>query len=411
VKPDTAEIAQRSSLRERAEKQIKESARVPKALHRYDVLELVHGLEVHQVELELQNEELRSSQAEIEASRKKYFDLYDLAPIGYVTLDQNGLIQEANLTAAELFRTERRRLKGVVFARFVDTSCRDDFHRFFRRLFASGKREERELRLATGGQVPLDVLLSGIAVRDDDKRKPPVCQIAITDITVSKTAEERDRLAAIGETAAILAHEVANPLTAMLLQLYMLEKDLVETPERKFVSVVKDISAEVLRLKNLLKDFSRLSRRETYNLQPTSLAVLAQEILAMGVPHYASKRIRVELQVEPDLPVVLADPGKLKQALLNLFKNAEEAMPKGGTLTLRAYRAEEKLMLEIRDSGIGIPRDLNIEKPFTTNKPDGTGLGLMIVREIVARHHGFLSYTSEPGQGTSFFLSFPIAAS
>ena len=78
-------------LRERAEKQIKESARVPKALPRDDILELIHELEVHQVELELQNEELRRSQSEIEVSRKKYFDLYDLAPIGYVTLDRNGI--------------------------------------------------------------------------------------------------------------------------------------------------------------------------------------------------------------------------------------------------------------------------------------------------------------------------------
>lgn len=254
------------------------------------------------------------------------------------------------------------------------------------------------------------MLLSGIAVSDDE-HQPAVCQIAITDITVSKIAEERERLAAIGETAAVLAHEIANPLMAISLQLYMLERDLIETPERKFVSIVKDVSAEVLRLKSLLKDFNQLSRWETYDLQPNSLAVLAQEILAIEAPNYTSKRIRVELQVERDLPMVLADHSKLKQALLNLFKNAEEAMPKGGTLTLRAYNSDDRATLEIRDTGIGIPRDLNIEEPFTTTKPDGTGLGLMIVRQIIARHHGFLSYTSEPGKGMSFFLSFPIASS
>jgi PAS domain S-box-containing protein len=408
MKPDTTEVARQGSLRERAEKQVKESAHVPKAFSRDDVLELLHELEVHQVELELQNEELRRSQAEIEISRKKYFNLYDLAPISYVTLDRKGLIREVNLTAAELFGTERQHLKGAVFTRFVEASCRDDFHRFFRRLFGSEKREECQLRLTTRGQSPLDVLLSGVAVRDDD-RKPAVCQIAITDITVSKTAEERERLAAIGETAAVLAHEIGNPLTAMVFQLYMLERDLIETPERKFISIVKDISAEVLRLKNLLKDFSQLSRRETYDLKPSSLAILAHDILAMEAPNYASKRIRVELKFERDLPVVLADHSKLKQALLNLFKNAEEAMPKGGTLTLRGYKSGDRVILEIRDTGIGIPKDLNIEQPFTTTKPGGTGLGLMIVRQIVARHHGFLSYTSEAGKGTSFFLSFPIA--
>jgi signal transduction histidine kinase len=108
---------------------------------------------------------------------------------------------------------------------------------------------------------------------------------------------------------------------------------------------------------------------------------------------------------------VLADHGKIKQALLNLFKNAEDAMPKGGTLTLRAYKSEDRVILEVRDSGIGIPQNLNIDEPFTTTKPGGTGLGLMIVRQIMAHHHGFLSYTSDPGKGTSFFLSFPVAPS
>ena len=218
-------------------------------------------------------------------------------------------------------------------------------------------------------------------------------------------------MAAIGETAAVLAHEISNPLTAMLLNLRLLERGLIETRKKKFASTVKDISAEVLLLSNLLQDFSRLSRRETYKLQPSSLAVLAQEILSMEAAKYPSKRIRAELKVEPDLPLVLADHGKIKQALLNLFKNAEEAMPKGGTLTLRAYKSEDRVMLEIRDTGIGIPKDLNIEAPFTTTKPGGTGLGLMIVRQIVAHHHGLLSYTSEPRKGTSFFLSFPIAPS
>ena len=358
----------------------------------------------------MQTEELRHSQLQLEDSRKKYFDLYDLAPIGYVTLDRKGLIRELNLTAAELFGTERRRLNSALFVRFVAPSGRADFHKFFRRLFASNKREQCEVRLTTSKKVPLDVLLSGITARDDEG-KPAVCQIAITDITVSKRAEERERLAVIGETAAVLAHEISNPLTAMLLNLRLLERGLIETRKKKFASAVKDISAEVLLLSNLLQDFSRLSRRETYNLQPSSLAVLAQEILALEAPKYPSKRIRVALEIQPDLPSVFADRGKIKQALLNLFKNAEEAMPKGGMLTLRAYKSEDRVMLEIRDTGIGIPKDLNIEAPFTTTKPGGTGLGLMIVRQIVAHHHGFLSYTSEPRKGTSFFVSFPVAAS
>ena len=408
VKPDAPGATRRSELHRRAEKQIRQSTRAAKAIPESNLLKLIHELEVHQVELEMQAEELRHSQLQLEDSRGKYFDLYDLAPIGYATLDRKGLIREINLTAAELLGTERRYLNGSVFVRFVAPLFRDDFHKFFRRLLESKKREQCELRLTPSKKVRLDVLLSGISVRDDDG-KPNLYQIAITDITVSKRAEERERLAAIGETAAILAHEISNPLTAMLLNLRLLEKGLIKTRKKRFASTVRKISDEVLRLSNMLQDFSKLSRRETYHLQPSSMGILAEEILTMEASNYALKRIRVELKVEPDLPLVLADHGKINQALLNLFKNAEEAMPKGGTLTLRAYKSEERVILEIRDTGIGIPRDFNIEEPFTTTKIAGTGLGLMIVRQILAHHHGFLSYTSEPKKGTSFFLSLPVA--
>jgi PAS domain S-box-containing protein len=410
TKVDEIDTKSRIELRKKAEKQVKESTPGAKAIRRSNILELNHELQVNQVELELQNDELRRSRLELESSYTKYFDLYDLAPIGYVTLDRHGIIREINLAGTELLGRDRRHLDGVVFARFVAQSSRDDFHRFFRRLFGSKERQECQLRLMTKKQSRLDVLLSGIAIRDEGGNLS-LGQIALTDVTLSKRAEERERLAAIGETAAVLAHEISNPLTAMLLNLRSLERGLIETRKKKFASMVKDISAEVLHLSNLLQDFSRLSRRETYNLQPSSLGVLAQEILATESAKYPSKRIRVELKVEPDLPLVLADHGKIKQALLNLFKNAEDAMPKGGTLTLRAYKSEDRVILEVRDSGIGIPQNLNIDEPFTTTKPGGTGLGLMIVRQIMAHHHGFLSYTSDPGKGTSFFLSFPVAPS
>ena len=149
MKANTTEVTRRSELRGRAEKRIRQSNRAAKAIPENNLLKLIHELEVHQVELEMQTEELRRSQLQLEDSRKKYFDLYDLAPIGYVTLDRKGLIREINLTAAELLGTERRRLNGAVFVRFVAPSCRDDFHKFFRRLFASNKREQCELRLTT----------------------------------------------------------------------------------------------------------------------------------------------------------------------------------------------------------------------------------------------------------------------
>jgi signal transduction histidine kinase len=105
---------------------------------------------------------------------------------------------------------------------------------------------------------------------------------------------------------------------------------------------------------------------------------------------------------------VLADREKLKQALLNLCKNAEEAMPEGVTLTVQLRASDGKVILEVCDTGIGIPEGLNLLEPFATTKPFGSGLGLVIARQIVACHRGELSYVSAPGKGTSFSLALPV---
>ena len=105
----------------------------------------------------------------------------------------------------------------------------------------------------------------------------------------------------------------------------------------------------------------------------------------------------------------MADRDKLKQVLLNLCKNAFEAMLEGGTLTVRLHNFGEYITLEVADTGIGIPAGVDIFEPFVTTKPEGTGLGLPIVRQIIVAHSGTLTYTSEPGKGTTFTVILPLA--
>jgi len=534
MKTDESDKARRSRLRKLAEQEVKNPGRSVQALPKSDAIELIHELQVHQVELEMQNDELRRIQSELEDSRKKYFDLYDLAPVGYVTLDRNGLMREVNLAGAELLGRERARLKGNRFARFVEKSAQDEVYKFCRRLFESGRREEVAITITHGEKAPLDILLSGVALRDHQGNLN-LCQVTMTDITARKEAEnwrrkliettqdaivaidrkaqvvlfnpaaekmfgygaeeiigkkinllmpepyasehdsyiaryertgerrsvgkvrevtglrksgevfpielslteidpnhevryaafirdtsekaqlhdalvERARLASLNEIAAKVAHEMGNPLNGMAMTIELLERRIATASNEDIATRIKRIGNEVSRLKNLLHDFRSFSIQESYDFQPIDLANVAQDICFLETPHYASRNIRVEVEVKPGLPPVLADRNKIKQALLNICKNAEEAMPEGGTLMIRAYQSQSNVILELRDSGIGIPENVNVFEAFKTTKTSGTGLGLLIARQIVSRHEGLLSYTSEPGKGTTFRLTLPAHA-
>lgn len=236
------------------------------------------------------------------------------------------------------------------------------------------------------------------------------------EIAERKRAEEklreRERLAAMGATAAVLAHEIGNPLNGISTTVQLLERHFTrqkEIDDSAVLSTLEDIRNEISRLGSLLHEFRSLARPQKLNLQPTDLMSLTTEFLAVEEPQYAERGIRVELNFSPDLPLVAVDGQKLKQVLLNLCKNAVEAMQTGGgLLTLKGRRDGDQVVLEIQDSGGGIPEGVDIFEFFTTTKPQGTGLGLAIVRQIISAHGGTITYTVERGKGTTFRLTLPI---
>jgi signal transduction histidine kinase len=218
-------------------------------------------------------------------------------------------------------------------------------------------------------------------------------------------------MATIGVTSAKLAHEIANPLQIMVTAVELLEQSLsgkADIPLDMAKSIVHDLRGQINLLINFLGEFKDITRPSELQLRPINLASLVRELLTLEAPHYAKLGIRVEENLATDLPLITGDGVKLKQALLNLFKNAVEAMPRGGTLKLRAYRDNKVLVLEVTDTGVGIPEGMNVFDLFITSKPMGTGLGLPIVQDIVTAHHGAISYASERDKGTTFKLKLPL---
>ncbi|MGH7826286.1 MAG: two-component system sensor histidine kinase NtrB [Candidatus Binatia bacterium] len=218
----------------------------------------------------------------------------------------------------------------------------------------------------------------------------------------------RIHMAAIGAAAAMLAHEIKNPLNGISTTVQLLQRSLSKTEPTKerMLAAVRDLENEICRLQALLGDFQTISAPQRLSLRSVDLAQLLREVKALTIEECKKNKIEVRVDSEADLPLVEGDPDRLKQALLNLIKNGCEAMPKGGALTLKGYVSGKQICLDVTDTGEGIPEGMQIFDLFTSTKPGGTGLGLVIVQQIILAHGGGVSFSSEPGKGTTFQLTF-----
>lgn len=339
-----------------------------------------------------------------------------------VILSFDGTILYCNSRFPLLVRTPLDHIIGTSFASFVA----QEHQNHFAALVAEHEkcRAEIELQAADGARIPIYISCSRINLDDC----PAACVIA-TDLTEQKRQEaiiveerraateklqENDRLATIGLAAAALAHEIANPLQWMLTTVQLMQEDLANGNTDAVASWkedLKDFRDEISRLEAMLRDFRTLAHPENLSLATVPVQALISEIRKIILPQLATAGIGIDYQLPPDLPLITVDTDKMRQVLLNLCKNAIEATPPGGALTVKASAEPENVVIEVVDTGPGIPQGFDVFRPFATTKEQGTGLGLMIVRQIVAAHGGAISYSSEVGKGTIFRIDLPIAAS
>ena len=232
--------------------------------------------------------------------------------------------------------------------------------------------------------------------------------------------EQRDRLvqtervAAWRELARRLAHELKNPLFPLQLTVENLSRARALPPaefEEIFNESTTTLLAEIQNLKTIIGRFSDFSKMPRPQLQPTSVNSLVQQVATLHQAQIKDAPNLITLNVELDRNVgeIPVDPDLMHRVLSNLFLNAIDAMPDGGTLTLRTRDRGDQLRLEISDSGVGLtPEERErIFTPYYTTKQHGTGLGLAVVQSIVSDHHGSISVVSERGQGTTFMIDLP----
>lgn len=220
---------------------------------------------------------------------------------------------------------------------------------------------------------------------------------------------ERERLAAFGRLAAHVTHEVRNPLNSIRLNVELLDEDVAESaPEAR--PLLSSIMREVDRLTEITDQYLRLVRLPEPRLKPTDLGELVRDVVAFIAPELTQAHVTTEFALSP-VPPVLIDDDQLRQALLNLCKNAREAMAEGGRLSIALRARDGGAELSVSDDGGGIPEHERekIFDLFYTTKQHGTGLGLPLTQQIVVAHGGHIRCLVNPQGGTTFQLWLPLA--
>ena len=241
--------------------------------------------------------------------------------------------------------------------------------------------------------------------------------IHIEDVTDKRAREARLRraesLASLTTLTAGVAHEIKNPLASIAIHLELMRKAIEgrrNVPSKRVAENLDVIKEEVERLNRIVVDFLFAVRPMNAELVPEDLNRLVRELMDFMRFELERAGITVELELLEPCPLIGLDEKYMKQALLNIVKNAIAAMPQGGTLRIATLRKGGMLLLTVSDTGVGIPEE-NLEKifePYFTTREFGSGLGLTLVYKIVKEHLGDIAVSSKVGQGTTFTLSFPI---
>ncbi len=205
----------------------------------------------------------------------------------------------------------------------------------------------------------------------------------------------------------LISHEVRNPVTLINSFLQLLESHHPELSQDYYwLKVMENMDF----LKYLLEEFSEFNNSKTLRAQELDLAQIFRETIESAAPSIESQNITISLNVESDIPTLKADRIKLKQLILNLLRNAAEAISSQGTISCSLKCENNHILISIQDSGSGIPEEYkeNLFVPFVTHKQEGPGLGLAICKRIAEAHHGSISYCSQPGKGTKFTVILPV---
>jgi PAS domain S-box-containing protein len=350
---------------------------------------------------------------ELARSERKYREFFDAGPDAYIALDRTGRIEEINRTALRMTGFARADVLGRRAARLIPPAARVSLRAAVAAFLRDGAVENFELTLPRRDGNELTVVIGAVTI-EDDTGATAGARVVLRDITHRVALEKQiaalDRLAATGQLAAGVAHEINNPLQAVVVHLDILRESLpADFAERDSADRVAE---GVRRIQQIVRDLLDLHRGSADEHASIDINDVVREALGLVTTPLRHRGLAVNTDLALEVPPVRGNARHLYQVVLNLLLNAMHATPRGGSVTVRTRHVPgaDQVQIDIVDTGPGIPEELlaHIFDPFHgTRKERGTGLGLFVTYGLVRQHGGTIEVDSRPARGSTFKVLLP----
>ena len=335
-----------------------------------------------------------------------------------VTISIEGKITDVNKATEQATGRSREELIGCDFSDYFTEPERAKAG--YKRVFKDGFVRDYPLAIRHKSGKVTDVLYNATVYRSEVGEIQGVFAAA-RDITERKKAEEQaqlvseklkdaERLATIGATAGMVGHDIRNPLQAITSDVYLVKSDLVSVPDGKTKDSINEslvgIEANVEYINKIVQDLQDFARPLRPIAKETNLRNLCEDVLLKS---NLPKNIRGSCKVDETAKKIIADPDLIRRVLNNLVANAIQAMPQGGKLSIQGYHQKGEVVVEVHDTGVGIPESVKSKLflPLFTTKSKGQGFGLAVVKRVVEAMNGTITFESQEGKGTTFVLHLP----
>jgi PAS domain S-box-containing protein len=382
--------------------------------------------------MEREIEEQKTSEQQLLFSEKKYRRLFETTQDGIMARNLNGAMIDCNKAYAKMLGYTRKELRNLPAQELLPEKWHRQREKIVKKVLQSGHSIvfEREYRRKDGSVFPASVRTWRLShgkgkvvglwsiVRDITEQKQLQKELQERASILEKIIEDRtkqlknsERLAAIGQTAGMVGHDLRNPLQTITGELYLAKTEVDSLAEGEAKSNLQEsihlIEEQTVYMDKIVSDLQAFVQPLKIDKKPLNLKDTINSVLAsIAIPN----NISVENRIEVGSTQIKADLQLLKRVLINLVTNSVQAMPKGGKLTLTGYvKSEGQVSISIKDTGVGISDAIKnqIFTPLFTTKPRGQGFGLAVCKRVIEAHGGTISFESTSGRGTEFLIQFP----